>query len=153
MIKTLFISTLVFFFTGFSEKNNPISKAFSAQIIQETEGIIVVETDGYGSTKNDAMLDAEQKAFETILFRGLPGTDLNEPLISNEKDAKTKYGAYFKKLFQAEKMGSFITGTAVTSSFVKKTKGSKNITVQTSINYKALRRDLEQNNVIRKFGL
>lgn len=152
-MRILFISTIMFLFTGLFEKSNPVFKLVSIGTVQETEGIIVVETGGYGSNKNDATLDAEQKAFETILFRGMPGTDLSEPLVANEKDAKAKYAAYFKKLFAAERMNSFVSGTEVTSAFVKKTKGSKNITVQTSINYKALRRDLEQNNVIRKFGL
>jgi hypothetical protein len=119
---------------------------------QNTKGLIIVESDGFGKKKQVAIEDAQYKAFETILFRGVPGTDLNVPLVENERDAKMKYKKYFDEL-KKSRFKNFITNTNVTSEFVKKTKGAKNISIQTEINYKALRLDLEQNQVIRKFGL
>jgi hypothetical protein len=115
-------------------------------------GTIIVDSDGYGKSKQSAIDDAQFRAFEIILFRGIPGTDLNRPLIENEGEARATFGKYFSDL-KAKRYKTFITNTSVTSEFVKKSKKAKNISVQTEINYKALRTDLEQNQVIRKFGL
>lgn len=118
---------------------------------QNAKGLIIVESDGYGKNKQLAIEDAQYKAFEIIMFKGIAGTDLNVPLISNETEAKSKFKKYFEELRKSRFKG-FITNTNVTSEFVKKTKGTKNISIQTEINYKALRIDLEQNQIIRKFG-
>jgi len=118
---------------------------------QNAKGLIIVESDGKGKNKQMAIEDAQYKAFEIIMFKGIPGTDLNVPLIENETEAKSKFKKYFEEL-QKSRFKGFITNTNVTSEFVKKTKGAKNISIQTEINYKALRLDLEQNQVTRKFG-
>jgi len=85
------------------------------------------------------------------MFKGKRGTNLKDPLIANETEAKSKFKKYFDEL-KMNRFKGFIINTNVTSEFVKKSKGAKNISVQTEINYKALRLDLEQNQVIRKFG-
>ncbi len=120
-------------------------------IAQNAKGLIIVESDGKGKHKQMAIEDAQYKAFEIIMFKGIPGTDLNVPLIANETEAKSKFKKYFDELKKSRFKG-FIINTNVTSEFVKKSKGAKNISIQTEINYKALRLDLEQNQVIRKFG-
>jgi hypothetical protein len=118
---------------------------------QTAKGLIVVESDGYGKKKQIAIEDAQYRAMETIMFRGVPGTDLNIPLIADDVEAKSKFKKYFDEL-KAGRYKDFITNTNVTSEFVKKTKGAKNISIQVEINYKALRIDLEQKQLIRKFG-
>jgi hypothetical protein len=81
-------------------------------------------------------LNIEQ--WKLIMFRGVPGTDLNIPLIADDVEAKSKFKKYFDEL-KAGRYKDFITNTNVTSEFVKKTKGAKNISIQVEINYKALR--------------
>ena len=120
-------------------------------IAQNAKGLIIVESDGKGKNKQTAIEDAQYKAFEIIMFKGIPGTDLNVPLIANETEAKSKFKKYFDELKKSRFKG-FIININVTSEFLKKSKGAKNISIQTEINYKALRLDLEQNQVIRKFG-
>ena len=120
-------------------------------IAQNAKGLIIVESDGNGKNKQMAIEDAQYKAFEIIMFKGIPGTDLNVPLIANETESKAKFKKYYQELKQSRFKG-FIANTNVTSEFVKKGKGAKNITIQTEINYKALRIDLEQNQITRKFG-
>lgn len=127
-----------------------ISSSFSLNA-QEVKGLITVEADGFGKTRQLAIENAQYKALEIIMFRGLPGTDLAVPLIENESEAKSKFKAYFDEL-KKSRFKNFITNTNVVSEFVKKSKGAKNITIQTEINYKALRIDLEQNQINRKFG-
>lgn len=118
---------------------------------QDTVGLIVVNSDGYGQKRQLAIENAQYRAIEKILFRGIPGTLLNVPLVANESEAKSKHQKYFEQL-KAGRFKDFIHSTNVTSDFVKNSKGARNIAVQTEINYNALRLDLEQNQVIRKFG-
>ena len=43
----------------------------------------------------DAVMDAEKNAFKVLLFRGVPGTELNIPLIENESEVTSRYKKYF----------------------------------------------------------
>ena len=99
-------------------------------IAQNAKGLIIVESDGKGKNKQTAIEDAQYKAFEIIMFKGIPGTDLNVPLIANETEAKSKFKKYFDELKKSRFKG-FIININVTSEFLKKSKGAKNISIQT----------------------
>lgn len=118
---------------------------------QETKGLIIIESDGFGKKKQNAIEDAQYKAIELVMFKGINGTDLSVPLIPNETEAKSKNKKYFEDL-RGGRFKEFITNSNVTSEFNKKAKGGKNISVSTEINYRALRTDLEQKQIVRKFG-
>ena len=115
------------------------------------QGTIAVESIGYGNTQSEAVADAQINAIKILLFKGLPGTELNVPLIENENDAKSTYRDYFQNLFEQGNYIKFIMSSTVSSSPIKKVK-IKKITLDLKINYNSLRKDLEQNQVIRKFG-
>lgn len=118
---------------------------------KEAQGTIVVNSTGYGKSKNEAVKDAQINAFKVILFRGLPGTELNIPLVENENESKTKYSSYFKKLFDEGFYKTFMMSSTESSNLIK-IKGTKKITIDIKINYNSLRKDLEQNQINRKFG-
>jgi hypothetical protein len=120
-------------------------------LYKEAQGTIAVQSTGYGKNQTDAVADAQKNAFKILLFKGLPGTELNVPLIENENDAKSKHSEYFKKFFEQGNYKTFMMSSTESSNLIKM-KGSKKITVDVKINYNSLRKDLEQNQVIRKFG-
>ena len=118
---------------------------------KEAQGTIAVKSTGYGKTQNDAVTDAQKNAFKVILFKGIPGTELNVPLIENENEAKSNHDSYFNKLFDQGFYKTFMMSSTESSNLIQ-IKGGKKITVDIKINYNSLRKDLEQNQVIRKFG-
>lgn len=120
-------------------------------LYKEAQGTIAVKSTGYGKNQSDAVMDAQKNAFKVILFKGLPGTELNVPLIENENDAKLKHAAYFKKFFDEGNYKTFMMSSTESSNLIK-IKGTKKINVDLKINYNSLRKDLEQQQVIRKFG-
>ncbi len=120
-------------------------------LYKEAQGTIAVKSAGYGKNQTEAVADAQINAFKVLLFKGLPGTDLNIPLIENENDASLKHVDYFKKFFEQKNYKTFMMSSTVSSNLIKM-KGTKKITVDVKINYFSLRKDLEQNNIIRKFG-
>jgi hypothetical protein len=140
----------LFFFQNCSQKIIP----FSAEVNflnKDAQGTIEVISFGYGSDFESAIIDAEKNAFKVLLFRGIPGTELNVPLINNELEAKTKNKEYFNNFFEEGYYKTFIMTSNVSSDLIK-LKGSKKLSVNLKINYNSLRKNMEQNNIIKKFG-
>lgn len=133
---------------------SPKMQTYSGEVnflYKEAQGTIAVKSTGYGKNQTEAVADAQINAFKILLFKGLPGTELNVPLIDNENDAKTKHSDYFKKFFEQGIYKTFMMSSTESSNLIKM-KGTKKITVDVKINYNSLRKDLEQNQLIRKFG-
>jgi len=120
-------------------------------VSKEATGVITVKSIGYGKNQNLAVIDAQKNAFRIILFKGLPGTEINVPLIDNESEAFSNNKKYFDKLFDQGFYKSFMMSSIESSNLIKVEGGNK-IAVDIKINYNSLRKDLEQNQVIRKFG-
>jgi hypothetical protein len=120
-------------------------------LYKEAQGTIAVKSTGYGKNQMEAVADAQKNAFKVLLFKGLPGTELNVPLIENENDSKSKHEDYFKKFFDQGNYKTFMMSSNESSNLIKM-KGTKKIIVDVKINYNSLRKDLEQNQLIRKFG-
>jgi hypothetical protein len=134
---------------------SPKLQPYSAEvnfIYKEATGTIAVKSTGYGNNQTDAVSDAQKNAFKVILFKGLPGTELNIPLIENENEAKLKHSDYFKEFFDDYNYKTFMMSSTESSNLIKM-KGLNKITVDVKINYNSLRKDLEQHKLIRKFGL
>ena len=130
------------------------SHTYSAQVkflYKDAPGTIGVNSTGFGKDLNGAITDAQLNAFNIILFKGIPGTELNVPLIDNEDDAKAKNSEYFRWLFDQGHYSNFLMVSNL-STDPSKTDDGYYVYVDLKINYNSLRKDLEQNNVIRKFG-
>lgn len=133
---------------------SPKLQPYSAQVnflYKEAQGTIAVKSIGYGKNRVDAISDAQKNAFNVILFKGLPGTELNVPLIDNENEVKSKNSEYFKKFFDQSNYRNFMMSSTESSNLIK-IKGGNKISVDVKINYNSLRKELEQNLVTRKFG-
>lgn len=120
--------------------------------IHDDANSITIRCSGYGKTEADAIADAGRYAVEQLLFRGVPNTNQRNPLIgTDESSAKRQYETYLNDLFNNERYLSFLTLTTPVES--GKERGTYWTIVDITINLRALRMDLEQAGVIRKFGL
>lgn len=136
----------------FSCKSKPSSYSADVSFIaKEEQGTITVKSYGFGKDEKKAIKDAHKNAFNVLLFKGLPGTELNVPLVQNEYEAKNNHKAYFDNLLEN---GGLFRHLMVNSSEAQplKVKGGYTAILVLKINYNSLRKDLEQNGVIRKFG-
>jgi len=117
------------------------------------EGTVTVRVVGMGSNEEKAIINAEQKVFDVLFFRGLPESTQKLPLVgSDEYDEKAKYKNYFNEFYNGKRYKTFIMSSIPVSNLAKVNDGNKMITLDVKINLSALRRDLETFNVIRKFG-
>ena len=150
MRQTIYLIIAILGLHSCSPKLQPYSGEVNF-LYKEAQGTIAVKSTGYGKNQSDAVMDAQKNAFKVLIFKGLPGTELNVPLIENENDAKSKHADYFKKFFDEGNYKTFMMSSTESSNLIKM-KGTKKITVDVKINYNSLRKDLEQNQLIRKFG-
>lgn len=129
--------------------------------------VLTVRVLGYGLDEASATQDAQMRALETLFFRGIPNSNINKPLIGiNEMSIKERNKAYFKEFFGYKRFLTFISSTNFIAAQKQKVIGTKIknkkfkedmvnaiiVATDVSINVKPLRKDLEMNKVIRKFG-
>ena len=113
--------------------------------------IISLKSVGYGNGRNSATEDAQKKAFFALLYRGIPNSDYSYPLIENEVTFKNNFPNFNETFFKSAIYKSFIISNTESSNLIITSKGNK-LFLDVTINYEALRRYLEQNSIIRKFG-
>ena len=105
---------------------------------------------GYSKKSESAISEAERNIFNIILFQGVAGSDLEIPMVPDESKSKSDKSSYYEGLIDRKGYRKFITKRSNTST--KIVKGGYSATTTLTVNYGALRKDLEQNGVIRKFG-
>jgi hypothetical protein len=143
----IFICLIVF---GCNQKDPSYSPEFSF-LNKEADGLVVIRSSGFGAKEAIAVKEAQKNVFYHILFKGIPGTELNVPMIENESEAKAKHNEYFNKLLDQGRYKDFMLSSVISSTLIK-VNGGQQISVDVKINCNSLRKDLEQNQVIRKFG-
>ena len=114
------------------------------------KGTVRLRAIGYGNTKEKALHNAEQNAFEVLMFRGIPGSSQENALIANETDAKKKHKTFFDDFFEGKKYRTYMMASAPEG--YSRKKGYTKATTNMKININSLRRNLEENNIVRKFG-
>ncbi len=119
--------------------------------IHDDANTITLRCNGYGTTEGNALADAGRYAVEQVLFRGVPNSGQRDPLIGvDENMAKEQYAEYLSELLDNERYLSFLTQTVPIES--GRIYGRRWMVVDITINLRALRSDLEQAGIIRKFG-
>ncbi|RZJ36604.1 MAG: hypothetical protein EOO51_00365 [Flavobacterium sp.] len=135
--------------SGYAQKKFPTSEV---NFLAGGDGTITMRAIGTGSNEQKAIILAEQNAINVLLFRGLPESEQKEALIGySEAEAKENNKQYFEKLY-SQRYKLFIMSSVPVTAFAKQKGGVKSITMDVKVNLIALRKDLEQNNIIRKFG-
>lgn len=92
--------------------------------------------------------EALRVAFETMLFRGIPGSDVSTALVANEAEARQQHAAYWQEFYQKGRYRTFLTS----STLVAPPRKTPCALVTLTINHAALRLDLEQHGITRRFG-
>lgn len=117
------------------------------------EQTLTVRTVGIGINEEKAIINAEQKVFDVLFFRGLPESQQKLPLVgSNESEEKSKHKDYFDKFYDGRRHKTFVMSSIPVSSLTRIKGGNKMISMDVKVNLNALRHDLETFNITRKFG-
>lgn len=120
-------------------------------MINSSSQQIIVSVEGIGNSEGEAIYNGELKMIKTLLFQGIPDTNYSLPLINESEENVMNNNPFYFERFYTDKYKNFIVSNQVLSN--TKSKGVHVLRMEIVVNTSALRRDLEQNNVIRKFGL
>lgn len=157
MKQTLIICCLLFFSscaktvpTATQQSRIDYVRNGKVNFITSSKGLFTVSSENTAETMNQAVYFAEINALENILFRGIQGSSQENPMISDEMTAKRENPAALRSLISENGYHIFVTESEV----IEKFKGSPITVIQrVTFDIPALRKYLEKNNIIRKFGL
>ena len=138
----------------FTPACSPKLHSYSAQISvlpENPEGTIALRVSGMGVNERKAYENAIYNAFSTLLYQGIPESVQTTPMIPTEDAARMK-PKVDKCLNDENCYRNYITQVNQNGA-AEKVKGGYAATANITINLRALRSYLEQNNIIRKFGL
>ncbi len=151
MKKIIFVSLILLSGIYSCSKKITTSSA-TVTYIASSDGTITMNAVGIGKNKDAAIFDAEKNAFEVLFFRGLPNSEEKIALIgTNEAEIKENNKVYFEKFYDEKRYKTFLMMSSPTTN-ITKMGSNKKIQLQIQVNVAALRKDLEGNNIIRKFG-
>lgn len=123
-------------------------------ISSKIPGTINLRAIGFAKKKNNSIENAARGAIYAVLFHGISGSPYSLPMINNESE-QLKNPIVRELLENGYK--SFFTSMVNISEEkkIRKFDGIKGIETvnEFTINIDAIRKYLEQNNIIRKFGL
>jgi len=125
------------------------------------KGVITMNVQGVGRSRKQREYNAVNNALKILIYQGLPGSGVAETgLVRYNTGEENAANSVFKKMFESNKHLSFIVQIndvgnvrrtseigGVSARLVK-----KSVDYSVGVNYEALRRYMEDQNVIRKFG-
>lgn len=152
ILRFLPLCLLFALFTACSKK--PVQTAGVHYKSHQGKAITITST-GYGKNKREAISNAEKNAFDVLLFKGVQGSPYVKPLIPKpESEVKARNASYFENLYDKQAYKGFVTYSNIISPGSKDKQSKKVFAgVEMTINIPSLRRDLEQQGLIKKFGL
>ena len=150
-MKKLFVCSVLFLTACGGSQHASFDSALVSYVANDKRETLTVKSTDIGENENVALFNAKKLAFQNLFFRGIPNSPFNKPMIGiNEKEKFKANKAYLDTFFN-QRMGTFITNSNESVSKVKG--GRKMAKITLTINMLALEKDLEEHNVIKKFGL
>ena len=119
--------------------------------IQSEGSALYFESINIGSTSSEAVYHSVVSTIENILFKGIPKSPSEVPMISDENKAMEAHGLALKKIIYETGPNQFVTSSSILEE-EKIANGIRSV-VEVAIDTKALRRELEKQSIIPKLGL
>jgi len=116
----------------------------------ETPGTILLNTVGYAANRAEAFMYAERNAFENLFFKGIPGSSQKSPMIENEEKAIYGHRKFFDNFFKTGEYRKYLLNSVLIDE--RNSSSGVIITQEVKIDINALRKLLEREQIVRKFG-
>lgn len=136
---------------------NKISYEYEAQALngsKNADGTMLIKAWGTDTKVKKAKEQAKRNAVRALLFKGIPNSAVKRPLV-NEPGAEEKYRDYFDRFFaEGGKYNQYIVEIkSVDARDYIKSGCMHRVAVNMKIHYLALQKELENSNIIKKFGI
>ncbi|MFZ0491027.1 MAG: hypothetical protein WBV11_13460 [Salegentibacter sp.] len=149
-IRSLFLLLLFFFLGCKSSQNSTLHSGNVAYVSNEGLETLTLRSTDYGTNKEDAIENAKRLAFQNLFFRGVPNSPYRDPILGISETEKYREHEDYLKEFYDNRMYTFINRS---SELISDKKRPIQATVSLTINMRALKKDLQENNMMPKFGL
>ncbi len=137
--------------TKVSQKPMPFERTAEVEFVEAASNTITLISTHRAENQQTAIVYAEVNALENLLFRGIPGSNQENPLIEDEKNAFKKHNEFLKRLLDQGTYRQFMIASENDST--QQQNNSVEVRQLVTIDLKALRKHMESNGVIRSFGL
>lgn len=118
-----------------------------------TSGVLALESTGIAKKKEQAKRQAVKNAMEAVLFEGIPNSSVKRPLI-NDPSARQKHREYFDRFFSdGGKYLQFAQTYSINPRETTMVGRYYNVVLRMDVNYRSLQKELENANIIQKFGI
>jgi len=123
----------------------------AVEFVEGDKSTLTVNAHGYAKDMGNAVIFAERNALENILFKGIPNSNQENPMIANESDAYRNSKKALDDLILKGGYQRFM----IESYNQNNRKSGRGINVRQIIKFdmQALRKHLEDEKIVRKFGL
>lgn len=148
-MKRIAIAALVFMICGWMN----LFAQYQVNCIGTSGETMTFRVVGYGKNAKTASADAELNVIKALMFEGVPNSQQSIPMVPDTESAAVKnhgkaLSDFFDNGYQSE-----ITRSVIVRKFGKDANKKKSVTLDVTVNIRALRSKLERIGVIRKFGL
>lgn len=150
-------SWLLFLFLGVScSPKNPLANqrlVVPLTNVKSEAGYIYVIANGFGKNPKEAQEEAIRNAIVAVLFKGIPNSSVARPLVT-QPGARQAYSDFFDPFFARN--GQFLDYAVVRSHLTTdriKIKSGVQRAVRLQVNYRELQRLLEDQGIIKSFGI
>lgn len=136
--------------TSVPQLNIEYGRSGKVIFMKTANNVLTVESEQSAENIQKAIAFAEINALENILYRGIPGSSQEHPIITDEVSAQKNSPLVLKGLIFNNGYKIFLTESELLETF----KGNGIITVRQKVSFdiNALKKFLEKNEVIQKFG-
>ena len=120
------------------------------QCVGNDSRLVTVSSQHHGSSGEQAQMFAERNALENLLFKGIAGC-YEVPIVPDEQVSMRTHSAFYEWLITGREYERYITDrTAVQAS---SSGGLVTINMKITFDVPALRKEMEKQGVIKKFGI
>lgn len=120
--------------------------------IRHEPGVVHLKSIGVDNRTEQATEKAKINAIKAVLFEGIPGSNVANPLVNQA--VKEKHKSFFNKFLQPHgDYSQYIVNTRLDPEERVKVKGGIRIGIDIAINYSQLQKRLEHENIISGFGI
>jgi hypothetical protein len=136
---------------GCSKTIIPYERTGKVNAISHENAIVVLNSQGKAEQPDKAVYHAERNAFENLLFKGIPNTNQESPMIPNEYQALEANGTVLERLLVNQGYKEFVM-----DSYTSQSSASRGVTFVDQvikIDLRGLRNFLQEEGITKKFGL
>lgn len=150
-MRLLYLFSLALIVSCTSVKPLSYNRTGEVECVEKGRTTISLVSTGHAHTKDLSYDYAMRNAFENLLFKGIPNSNQEKPIVSNEVESLKMREGFYQDLLVKKEYQRFVMDSSIEKSWGKA--GLFNSDVYVKIDLQALKTYLEQNDITRKFGI